>query len=241
MKTTSLFVLSLVALLISCKKPKEVDDGRPRIKSISIAGIPQKDIEFIPERYVINVQLPVVAPEGGFKPTFKLTDNTEFIGGLTANGMFDNTCGGRVLKVANDQKTAIYRNITSYQINFKPAPGCPKPVENRSITYSRGSSSSNFMYINLPVTNAYSDFCVSAITLKDVSTGKQHFYGNILNVSCIGGLCSSGDNRLGVLFSPGWASDKFPSGPGSYEVSIIISCGGDNRTVTFPQPLVFKE
>lgn len=71
--------LSLTALLVSCEKPKEVDEGRPLIKAISIAGIPQKDIEFIPERYVLNVQLPAVAPEGGLRPTFKLTDNTEFL------------------------------------------------------------------------------------------------------------------------------------------------------------------
>lgn len=49
MKTlTNLLVLSIFTILLSCEKPKEVDDGRPRIKAISIAGISQKDIEFIP-------------------------------------------------------------------------------------------------------------------------------------------------------------------------------------------------
>jgi len=134
MKTlTNLLVLSIFTILLSCEKPKEVDDGRPRIKAISIAGIPQKDIEFIPERYVINVQLPADSPESGLRPTFKLTENTEFLKGIAADGMFKSTCGGGILKVANDKKTSIYRNITSYQINFKAAPGCPEPNGARPI------------------------------------------------------------------------------------------------------------
>ncbi len=240
MKTTSLLALSLVSLLLSCEKPKEVDDGRPRIKAISIAGIPQQDIEFIPERYVINVQLPANAPEGGLKPTFKLTENTEFLAGINPDGTFANTCGHFVLKVANDKMTAIYRNITSYQINFSLAPGCPEVIENIPITYFRDSTNASWMRIYVPLKNPFSSFNVNGISLKNLSTSKEH--SNILppylsqyNLnSCPSGI----DNRVGIFFG---SYSNGPLVPGAYEVSIYTNCGERQKKLIFPQPLVLKE
>lgn len=247
LKTTSIFlVLSLATLLLSCEKSKEIDDDKPRIQSISIAGIPDKDIEFIPERYVIAVQLPAVVPKGGLKPNFKLTENTEILEGLTEDGTFEpglfcggsalNTTNPKTLVVANDKKTAIYRNTTTYQINFKPAPGCPEVLDNIPITYFRDDSSGSSLQIQVPLKNPFSSFKVYSISLKNVSTGKEHdntlppyLRDNNLN------RCPSGiDNRVNLFYT-------VPPGPGSYEVSITMNCGDNQKILTFPQLLVLKE
>lgn len=238
--TAKILALSLITLLVSCEKP-EVDDGRPRIKAISIAGIPQKDIEFIPERYVINVQLPAVAPEGGFKLTFKLTENTEFLEGVPPDGKFSRACGSYILKVVNDKKTAIYRNITSYQINFKPAPGCPEPIGDQPIGYLRDSVTAQFKYITLPFKNANSRFSISTVTLKDLVTGQHHSFGPFPWAPSLNGTCGSADNRVLVYYSPYYSNPKLIPASGSFQVSVSIGCGEDYKTVTFPQPLEVKE
>ena len=96
--TTLLFTLSLVSLLFSCEKPREIDDDKPRIKSVSITGIPDKDIGFISERYIINVQLPATVPAGGLKPGSQLTENTEIPEGLTLDDTVESIlfCGNRL-------------------------------------------------------------------------------------------------------------------------------------------------
>lgn len=242
MKATIKFLAPcLLPLFFSCEKPKEVDDGRPRIKAISIAGIPQKDIEFIPERYVINVKLPADSPKGGLVPSFKLTENTEFIEGLRPNGTFPFTCGHYVLKVANDKKTAIYRNTTSYQINFKSAPGCPEPNGTPTITYVRDSSNAHFMSIFLPVKNSNSQSSVTSITLRNISTGAKYSNAALPWAPSLGGTNCSVPNTMRVFYSPYWSNPKMPSGSGSYEVSINMTCGEENRIITFPQPLFFTE
>ena len=238
MKTTStILALSLAALLFSCEKPKELNDDKPRIQSISIPGIPDKDIEFIPERYVINVQLPAEVPAGGLKANFKLTENTEFVKGLTADGTFSSTCGGQILDVANDKKTAIYRNVTSYQINFKPAPGCPEVLDDVPITSFRDGSSGSSLQIQVPLKNPFSSFKVYSVRLKNLSTGMEYdntlppyLRDNALN------RCPSGIDNLVSLFYI--SSPVVP--PGTYEVSITMDCGGGEKTLTFSQPLVLN-
>ncbi|MPR36022.1 hypothetical protein [Salmonirosea aquatica] len=251
MKSTATFLaLSLAALLFSCEKPNEIDEDKPRIKSISISGIPDKDIEFIPERYVINVQLPAMVPEGGLKPNFQLTENTEILEGLTPAGTFEsrllcgdhslNTSNPTTLIVANDKKTAIYRNTTTYQINFIRPLGCPEVLGNIPITYSRDSSNANSMQIQVPLQNPFSSFKVFAIRLKNLSTGAQHdntlpsYLGDYFLNRCPSGI----DNRVSLFYT---SSPKVPPGPGSYEVSVTMNCGESQRTLTFPQPLVIAE
>ncbi len=234
--------LSFLLLFFSCKNPEVVNDDKPRIKSVSIAGIPQKNIEFIADRYVINIQLPETDPEGGLRPSFGLTENTEFIAGLNPDGTLPFVCvnQGYVLKVANDKMTAIYRNTTSYQINFKPAPGCPEVIENSPITYYRDSTSGASFYIQVPLKNPFSSFKVYSIRLKNLSGGadndstlpsylRQYAYN-----SCLSGL----DNRVRLTYVP---SPSPAPKPGTYEVSVVMTCEGGDRTLIFPQPLVIKE
>lgn len=239
MKGIAKHLIAVMLLLgFSCKKPQELDDGRPRIKSVSIAGIPQKDIVFDAARYLITVQLPAVAPEGGLKPAFELTSKTEFLEGLTPDGRFNQACGGRMLKVANDQKTAIYRNTTSYQITFLPAPGCPDPLDG-PITYSRDSINVSSLRINVPLKNPFSSFRVYGITLKNVSTGK--LFDNTLPpyLTLYLNLCpSEADNRVQVLYD---SSASPPPDPGTYEVTIALVCEEGNKRLTFPQPLVLRK
>lgn len=246
--TTPLLALSLAAILFSCEKSKEIDDDKPRIKAISIAGILDQDIELIPERYVINVQLPATVREGGLKPNFQLTENTEILEGLTPAGIFESAlfCGGsltntpnpRILVVANDKKSAIYRNTTTYQINFKSAPGCPEALD-KPITYSRDDSSGSSLQIQVPLQNPFSAFRVYSIRLKNLATGTEYdntlpsyLRDNYLN------RCPSGmDNRVSLFYT---SSPKVPPGPGSYELSITMNCGERERTIIFPNPLIIK-
>lgn len=145
------------------------------------------------------------------------------------------------MKVANDKKTSIYRNITSYQINFKAAPGCPEPNGARPISYDRDSSNANFMSILLPVKNSNSRSSVTSITLKNIPTGAKYSYAALPWESSLGGTNCSVPNTMRVFYSQYWSNPKTPSGPGSYEVSITMTCEGAYRTLTFPPPLVLKE
>lgn len=78
MKTiTIILALSLAMVFVSCKQPKEFDDGRPRITSVSFSGIPDKNVELDQSRQIITVLLPEVLPEQGLIPNFKFSSSAE--------------------------------------------------------------------------------------------------------------------------------------------------------------------
>ena len=260
MKTTNrLLALSLLTILISCEKPKEMDDGRPRIKSVSIAGLPAENVRLDPKRYTITIQLPALVPEGGLVLTLELTENTEILEGLTKEGELDftATCNcdlkgkstdGRIL-IANNQKTATYRNTTNYRVIFLPLQGSVGPNPNQPISYQygmlKGEVNKSFIYLSLPVRNLYQNPKVISVSLKNRATGKAligytSFY---FNYRCINGCYPDLPNRMAVTFLP--FLDYFTPGPtpgqGAFEVSLRMVQKADTVTLTFPQPLELKD
>lgn len=258
MKThTNLLALSLFTIHFSCEKPKEVDDGRPRIKAISIAGIPAENVQLDPKRYTITIQLPALVPENGLVPTLDLSDNTEILEGLTAGGKLDFTAtcvcdlkgkntDGRIL-IANDQKTATYRNTTNYRVVFLPPKAPVEPMGELPIAYqygeSKGQVDKNLIYLSLPVRNLYQNPKVISVSLKNRTTGKV-FNGvsSYFNYYCINDCYRDTHNRMAVSFYPYEAFSVGPSpGPGDFMVSLKIVQKSDTTTLTFPQPLELKD
>ena len=72
---TSLTLLGLVQL--SCRKPQEVADDKPAIKSISFVGIPQQNVQLDVPNSTITVQLPSILPKEGLKPVMELNERGE--------------------------------------------------------------------------------------------------------------------------------------------------------------------
>ena len=255
----TLLVLSLLTLLISCEKPNEVEDGRPRIKAVSIAGLPAENVRLDPGRYTITIQLPAIVPKGGLVPTFELTDNTEILEGLTKEGKlyFSATCNcdlkgktsdGAIL-IANDRKTAIYRNTTNYRVIFLPPQGSVEPNPDQPISYQygelQGEVNKSFIYLSLPVRNLYQNPKVISVSLKNRATGKilTGYSNAYFNYRCINGCYPDSPNRMAVTFLP--FRDYFTPGPtpgpGAFEVSLTMVQKADSVTLTFPQPLELKD
>lgn len=163
---------------------------------------------------------------------------------MNPDGTLPFVCGNQryVLKVTNDKMTAIYRNTTSYQINFLPAPGCPEVIENLPITHSRDSSSAGTFGIGVPLKNPFSAFKVYEVQLKSLAMGTQHYWESPTYLNLTLNRCSSfADNRVKLFFNANYSTPKLPAGPGSYEVTVYMKCGESQRTLTFAQPLVLEE
>ncbi len=254
-----LLTLSLLTLLISCEKPKEMDDGRPRIKSVSIAGLPAENVRLDPGRYTITIQLPALVPEGGLVPNFELTENTEILEGLTKEGKLDftatchcdlkgKTSDGAIL-IANDRKTATYRNTTNYRVIFLPPQGSVEPNPDQPISYQYGKLqekvNKSFVYLSLPVRNLYQNPEVLSVSLKnratgEVITGSTSFY---FNYRCINGCSPDSPNRMAVTFLPvqGYLTPGPTPGQGAFEVSLRMVQKADTITLAFPQLLELKD
>lgn len=253
MKTTNkLFVLSLVSLLFSCEKPKDPDAGKPYLKSIYFKNLPAKDFQFDPRLRTITIQLPSIVPAEGFIPVFELSENTEIIGGITPSGALDLSafCGckgydkpqpeGRLV-LANDEYIQSYRTKRFYRVISIPPPGCPEPIGDQAISYSFDNNSGQDYRISLPMKNLYSNPKVYSVILKNLVTEAKYGFRTVPGLDCLNGCSSTDVNKMTVLFSTKWSGPKLPPGPGSFEVSIDMSCGDTPQTITFPQPLVIKE
>ena len=250
MKTSSLFVLSLIVFLTTCKEKEDPGKERPKIESVSFAGIPDKNVELDHRLSRIIVQTPPELPSQGFKPTFKLSRNTEVIQGLAADGSLNAfpPCGcgsfdGNVyaagsVKVANDNKVGPYQSTRVYNIFFLPNKGCPEPIDNLPITFVKNEQTTrNAIWIYLPVGNLYSNPCVSYITLKNLATGERQ--GNSSFLSYYLNACDYRYiNRMKVQYE---ITERNKLTPGSYEVSIEVGCDGEKNTLVFSQPFVYAE
>ncbi len=243
--TTLLSALSLVLLLVSCKN-NEIDESKPLIKSISFAGISDRDVTLDQSRYTITVEVPSVLPVEGLVAKLDLTRNSEVREGITPKGQLDLTafcaCGIRTgfetggrLVVSQPQSPNGGRLSTVYSVVLVTPPGCPEPNGDFPVTFTRRTfpNGQDFIYIHLPVKNLYKSTKVNGVFLKNLATGKTQ--SNLFfELPCINICDNDSVNRLTVPFDlklgDGLAS-------GQYEVSIRTTC--NNTPVAFPRSIDF--
>lgn len=250
--TTTALALSLFALLISCEKSQDPSTERPSIESVSFVGIPDENVELDHRLSRIIVQTPMELPPEGLKPTFKLSRNTEILQGVTADGLLiaPVPCGCRsldenfnkynagVVKVANDNKVGPYQSTRAYSILVLPNKGCPKPIDNLPIKYVRSDQNGRSMIlIYLPVSNLYTNPCVSHIILKNLETGERQGNSSFLSYY-LNGCDYRFTNHMRIQYE---INQRTKLIPGSYEVSIEMGCDGGKNTLVFSQPLIYKE
>lgn len=224
-----------------------MDEGNPRIKSISIAGIPAENIQVDPVQYTIKVQLPAIIPEGGLIPIFELTDNTEIQEGLSADGKLDIagfcSCSYREQNQVSEEHRIVVRhknNATNnnpaslYRLIVYSPEGCLKPIPDVPITYTKEMSSEGypFFWIQLPVQNLYRKPYIINYFFKNLKTGETSGISTSSAGFC---LNTCGEKSINTLSFPAGSNWK----NGEYEVSLLTIC--DTNRIVFPQPLVIKE
>ncbi len=254
MKTTSIIFLSLIAFLFSCNENEDPSKERPKIESVSFAGIPDKNVELDHRLSRIIVQSPMELPPEGLKPTFKLSRNTEILQGITSDGLLIasvpcgcrsvdenyNKHGAGAVKVANDNRVGPYRSTRTYSILVLPNKGCPKPIDNLPINYVQDEQNGRgLVWIYLPVSNLYTNPCVNHIILKNLETGERQGNSSIpYLLYYLNGCDYRFTNYMKIRYE---IDQRTKLVPGSYEVAVEVGCDSEKSTLVFSQPLVYKE
>lgn len=244
-----LLALSLAVLLVACQK-NEIDESKPLIKSISFAGIPDKDVTIDQKLHQITIKVPALLPREGLIPTLDLTRNSVVSKGLTAEGKLDLTrfceCGHAAgldqeskLVITNDPAITNNPSIaTIYSVALVFPSGCPEPNSDLPVTYTRhkssGGTGSDFLHLHLPMRNLYQSSHIDGVFLKNVATNQT--YTNLFyEIPCINMCDNDSINRLTVPFD----TKLIDLPTGTYEVSIRASCDGGKVPVVFPRRITF--
>ncbi|GHB52387.1 hypothetical protein [Persicitalea jodogahamensis] len=235
MKTkTALLLLSLGLCLFACKKPQEVVDDKPAIKSISFEGIPAQNVRLDARTSIITVQLPAVLPEVGLKPVLELVNGASVVRGLLPDGTISvsSYCACNYPSGAGTYKDTLAivvgnaAKTTYYRLRIIPPTGPMKAIAtDTQFVFSRQTK---LLRLSLPVENLYTNPQVRQIDFINVATGLRSVVN--ADASCLSGCSDEAPNQLLInLTSP----IELRLTPGTYKVT----AGG----VEFPQKLVVTE
>lgn len=226
---TRALLISLGLLQLTCQKPKEITDNGPAIKAISFAGIPDQNVHFDAPNGRITVQLPAVI-EGGLKPIFELTEGTQLIDGVMADGTIDLSafcyCNRSsfppktILRVGNQKTTAVYELIVVATGSLKS-----QPVPVSQLSFSRQTK---LLEMSLPVEHLYSNPEITRLTFTNLSGGQ----GAVIDAD---GACLNtcrGQNPNQLIFRISSPIESYLR-PGTYSISL--------GNLSFPQHLVVSD
>ena len=233
--TTALLLLSLGLCIQSCRKPQEVVDDKPAIKSISFVGIPQQNVRLDIPNSTITVQLPSVLPKEGLKPVFELANGASLVRGLLP----DSTISVSAYCACNFPSASYgpYREelaivvgnaarTTYYRLRIIPPTGPLKAINtDTQFVFSRKTK---LLRMSLPVENLYTNPQIRQVDFTNIATGLK----SIVNADavCLSGCSDESPNQLLIsLTSP----IERTLTPGTY----TVSAGG----IDFPQKLVVTE
>ena len=231
----TLLLLSLGLYLQACRKPQEVVNDKPAIKSISFVGIPQRNVQLDVHNSTITVQLPSLLPKEGLKPVLELVNGASVVRGIQADSTINNELGIRCscnYSPSNIAESSIVVGnairTTYYRLRIIPSSGSLKPLENGvPLSFSRKT---NELVLRFPVENLYTNPRITQLRFINLETG----VGPILDAdaTCLNGCSNSVLNQLIFSFSsPNFNLKGFT--PGIYKV---IADG-----IEFPQRLVVTE
>jgi len=236
MKTYVITSLTLSGLVqLSCRKPQEVADDKPAIKSISFVGIPQQNVQLDILNSTITVQLPSVLPKEGLKPMLELVNGASVVRGLLPDstisissfcacnfpsGPFGAVREESAIVVGNSARTTYYR------LRIIPPTGPLKAINtDTQFVFSRKTK---LLRMSLPVENLYTNPQVRQIDFTNVATGLKSIVN--ADAACLSGCSDKAPNQLFIgLSSP----IERTLTPGTYKVTA--------DGVEFPQKLVVTE
>lgn len=234
MKTTIIALLIVLAVCQqACRTPSEPDVTKPAIKSISFAGIPDKDITLDALNHTITVQIPSVLEEG-LKPTLRLTDDAQILRGLTSANTVDLTsfCSCTKNNYAEEPGLAIGNTTTTvnYRLVILPPKGPLKALA--STAPLRFSRQTKFLSMSLPVENLYTNPYIDTIEFTNSATGLSTRIQ--ADGACLNTCKSDAPNQLIINVST--PIERYLL-PGTYFITINTA----NGRVNFPQELVVTD
>ncbi|WP_428659972.1 hypothetical protein [Runella sp.] len=234
MKNTVTALLIVLAVgQQACRTSSDMDVTKPAIKSISFAGIPDKDVTLDALNHTITVRLPSVLEEG-LKPTLRLTDDAQILRGLTSTNTVDLTsfCSCTKNNYTEEPGLAIGNTTTTvnYRLVILPPKGALKALA--STAPLRFSRQTKLLSMNLPVENLYTNPHISTIEFTNSATGTSTRIQ--ADGACLNACKSDAPNQLIINLSTPIERDLLP---GTYSIAISTA----NGVVTFPQRLIVTE
>ena len=234
MKVLFAIMLPVMGILLgNCKSSEESVDIMPVIKSITFAGIAEKDVIFDKRNFTITVQLPPIL-QGGLEPTIQLSQDAKVIRGLTTNNMVDLSSFCYCNKGSNKEELSILigNNLitTTYRLVVLPPKGSIKPqLTNVPILFSRQTQ---LLSMSLPVENLYTHPSVDNLLFTNVATGlSTRIYAD---GACLNTCTNDAANALVFHLASPIEKDLTA---GTYAIAIQAKDG----LIHFPQPLIVTD
>ena len=222
----------------------------PRILSMTIPGVPDKDIRIDQAASTITVRLPSVVPVGGLVPVFRLSGKAV---AKVSDGSWSSDQGKLPIShlatcdwgapaqpyigVLDESIRKPYINGNTYLLIYVKPEGCMKAIADQPIGYKLGD---NNIHLYLPLKNLYSSPRMNSLHVKNLETGVTA--SSLLT----DGVCTNGnyteisDGNITKIYNYGdvhfFMKPDFQFVPGRYQVSIGLDC--NKTTIVFPQPLV---
>lgn len=244
----------MVFVLPACENGFAVDRTArmPEIKSMTIPGVPDKDISIDHAASTITIRLPSVVPEGGLIPVFSLTgkavakvsDGTwpSDQGKLPISHLASCDSGAPAkpyLQIVDESIKKPYFNTNTYLLLYTKPEACLEPIADQPIGYKLGGNS---LHVYLPVKNLYGSPRINSLHVKNLDTGITASSVLSDGICANEGYTKIADGNITKIYNFLDAPFLMPTDvqfvPGRYKVSIGLDC--NKSTIVFPQLLVIK-
>jgi hypothetical protein len=233
MKKGTIFLFSLMILLVSCNKSTDIDllhDGRPRILSIVIPGIAPKDVIIDQKNVTISIRLPEklsddITPEVTLSPNTRMVKERWWYDTILLGE--ENVLAVRSTDLLQSQHETIYKIILIpfAELNFSGI----DPTDTMVANYGRQT------WLQLPASNVYGTDLPEKLILTNVKTGEKYIFDDNLrgtNPSYFYRGWDETTNHLGVVIYNG----KHPV-TDNYELEFTFPKG---RIVKYPRVVHLK-
>lgn len=234
--TKYIICVTFLAFVLSCtpepvpEEPNPLNDGKPRLVSLSFPGIPKEEIIIDQKNYIVKVKVPSTISKD-MMPTISLTDNAALHGGMEF--IFDTYHQGVGLLMGDSvMLRLVYKNDPEFSVPvatyfFIPIPNGPLQIAGQTNPVEHTLYNDDFGFSWLSCENLYGNKLPKSFQLVNKETKEK--------INQVGRMVKGRGNQVNQL---GLELDAIQDLiPGSYDLTLFGSSG---ESLTFQQSINVK-